>query len=185
MDPWTLLVIAVALAMDCFAVSLAAGTVSGSRLFGTAAVLALFFGIFQSGMAILGWAAGSWMVWAFGFIDHWIAFLILTVIGAKMVYEGWQGDASRERNYLSLATILVLSIATSVDSFGVGLSLALLSTGIGVAALLIGLVSSVFSFAGVILGCSLASRWGRLVEIAGGIVLLIIGARILMEHLLI
>jgi len=179
-----LLVIAVALAMDCFAVSLAAGTASGSRVFVTAAVLAFFFGIFQSGMAILGWAAGSGLVAVTGFFDHWIAFLILTVIGAKMVYEGYRGEGSRARNYLSLATLIVLSVATSMDSLGVGLSLALLSTGIGAAALLIGLVSSVFSVAGVILGCSLASKWGGKVEIAGGIILTMIGARILVGHTL-
>lgn len=185
MDTGTLLVIAVALAMDCFAVSLAAGTVSGSRLFPAAAVLPLSFGAFQSGMAILGWAAGSWLVPVFGFIDHWIAFLVLTLIGAKMVYEGYRGEEPRERDYLSPATLLALSIATSMDSLGVGLSLALLSSGIGEAALLIGLVSAVFSFAGVMLGCSLASKWGGKVEIAGGFILIIIGARILMEHVLV
>lgn len=184
MDPVTLLVIAFALAMDCFAVSLAAGTVSGSRLFGTAVVLPLFFGAFQSGMALLGWAAGSWLATALGFIDHWIAFLILGAIGVKMMYEGYRGEESRERNYLSLGTILVLSVATSMDSLGVGVSLALLSTGIGAAVILIGLVSAAFSFAGVMLGSSLASWWGRPVEIAGGLVLIIIGFRILMEHIL-
>ena len=183
METLTVLVIAVALAMDCFAVSLAAGTVTKERRIFTSAVLGIFFGVFQMIMAIAGWAAGSSIASTIGFIDHWFAFIILVVIGGKMMYEGIKGEEVHERNYLAVSTLFILSIATSIDSFGVGLSFALLSTGIVSAAAIIGIISFIFSFAGVMVGSRLAARFGSPVEIAGGIVLVIIGIRILFEHI--
>ena len=183
MEILTVLISATALAMDCFAVSLAAGTVTKDPRLPSALMLGLFFGIFQSAMAVIGWAAGSWLAATIGFIDHWIAFAILVAIGGKMVVEGFRGEEAPGRNYLALSTLLVLSVATSIDSLGVGLSFALLSTGIAAAAVIIGIVSFAFSFAGVMLGSRLAARYGRPVEIAGGIVLGVIGIRILAEHL--
>jgi manganese efflux pump family protein len=183
MEILTVLIIAIALAMDCFAVALAAGTVTKERRIFTSAVLGIFFGIFQMTMAIAGWAAGSSIALTIGSIDHWIAFVILAVIGGKMIHEGLRAEEAPERNYLAVSTLLILSIATSIDSFGVGLSFALLSTGIASAAVIIGIISFIFSFAGVMFGSRLAARFGRPVEIAGGIVLVIIGIRILFEHI--
>lgn len=183
METLTVLVIAIALAMDCFAVSLAAGTVIKERRLFSAAVMGIFFGTFQSAMALIGWAAGTWIAATIGFIDHWVAFVILAVIGAKMVYEGFKGEEAPDRNYLSVPILLILSIVTSIDSLGVGLSFALLSTGIVQAIAIIGLISLIFSFAGVMLGSRLAARFGSPVEIAGGIVLIVIGIRILIEHI--
>jgi len=183
METLTVLIIAVALAMDCFAVSLAAGTVIKERRIFTSAVMGIFFGIFQMIMALLGWAAGSSIALTIGFIDHWIAFIVLVVIGGKMIYEGSMGEEAPERNYLTVSTLFILSIATSIDSFGVGLSFAVLSTGIASAAAIIGIISFIFSFAGVMAGSRLAARFGSPVEIAGGIVLVIIGIRILFEHI--
>jgi len=183
METLTVLIIAVALAMDCFAVSLAAGTVIKERRIFTSAVMGIFFGIFQMIMALLGWAAGSSIAVTIGFIDHWIAFIVLVVIGGKMIYEGSMGEEAPERNYLTVSTLFILSIATSIDSFGVGLSFAVLSTGIASAAAIIGIISFIFSFAGVMAGSRLAARFGSPVEIAGGIVLVIIGIRILFEHI--
>ncbi len=99
------------------------------------------------------------------------------------MYEGFMGEEVPERNYLTVSTLLILSIATSIDALGVGLSFALLSTGIAAAAAIIGIISFIFSFAGVMVGSRLAARFGSPVEIAGGIVLVIIGIRILFEHL--
>ena len=183
METLTVLIIAVALAMDCFAVSLAAGTVTKERRIFTSAVLGIFFGISQMIMAIAGWAAGISIASTIGFIDHWIAFIILVIIGGKMMYEGFMGEEVPERNYLAVSTLLILSIATSIDALGVGLSFAVLSTGIAAAAAIIGIISFIFSFAGVMVGSRLAARFGSPVEIAGGIVLVIIGIRILFEHL--
>lgn len=183
METLTVLFIAVALAMDCFAVSLAAGTVTRERRLYTAAVMGIFFGVFQSAMAATGWAAGTWIASMIGFIDHWIAFVILVLIGGKMIYEGLRGEEAHDTNYLTLTTLLILSVATSIDSLGVGLSFALLSTGIAWAAVIIGITSFLFSFTGVMAGSRLAARFGSPVEIAGGLVLIFIGIRILFEHL--
>mgnify|MGYP001767142151 FL=1 len=183
MEILTVAIIAIALAFDCFAVSLGAGTVIKERRILSAAVMGLFFGGFQMGMALAGWAAGSWIASMIGFIDHWIAFCILAVIGVKMMYEGFIGEETPDRNYLNLTTLIILAIATSIDSLGVGLSFALLSTGIVLPALIIGITSFIFSFLGVLLGSRLAAHFGRPVEIAGGIVLVGIGIRILAGHL--
>lgn len=183
MEILTTLLVAAALAMDCFAVSLAAGTVIRERRLFTALVLSLFFGMFQAGMALAGWGAGIWIAEWMGSIDHWIAFIILGVIGGRMIYEGFQGEEAPDRNYLSLPVLLILSVATSIDSLGVGLSLALLSASIARTVIIIGATSLLFSFAGVILGSRLAARFGRPVEIGGGIILILIGARILLVHL--
>jgi putative Mn2+ efflux pump MntP len=184
MEPLTVLVIALALAMDCFAVSLAAGTVTKEKRVLTAAVMGIFFGFFQTAMAVIGWAAGTWIASMIGFVDHWIAFVILVIIGGKMIIEGLRSDDKKTGSFsLAIPTLLILSVATSIDSLGVGLSFALLSTGIIYAAAVIGIVSFIVSFAGVMFGSRLAVRFGHPVEIGGGIVLIIIGIRILFEHL--
>jgi putative Mn2+ efflux pump MntP len=112
-----------------------------------------------------------------------VAFLILSIIGIHMIYEGIGSETKEMKNYLSPPILLLLAVATSLDSLGVGLSLALLANPILLPALLIGLVSSLFSFTGVMIGSRIAERFGRHIEIAGGIVLILIGIRILIEHL--
>lgn len=183
MEPLTVLLIAFALAMDCFTVSLAAGTVTKEQRLFTSVVMGIFFGFFQMVMALLGWAAGSSIASIIGFFDHWIAFILLVGIGGRMMYEGFRGEEAAPRNYLNVTTLVILSLATSMDAFGVGLSLALLSTSIASAAVIIGIISFFFSFAGVMLGSRLAAHFGRPVEVFGGIVLVLIGVRILIEHL--
>jgi putative Mn2+ efflux pump MntP len=182
MDLFMVLLVAVALAMDCFAVSLAAGTTIGEERVRAAITIALIFGLFQAGMAGVGWAAGTWLEFFITSFDHWVAFLILSVIGVHMIYEGMAGNPEEVRDYLSPTVLLLLAIATSMDSLGVGLSLALLSTPILVPAILIGLVSLLFSFSGVMIGSGIARRLGKPVEIAGGIILILIGIRILIGH---
>ena len=146
--------------------------------------MALFFGIFQSGMLITGWIAGiSFYEFISGF-DHWIAFLILALIGGKMILEGFEEEKEKSPGYYTtLPMLLVLSIATSIDSLGVGLSFALLNTGILVSAAVIGVVSFIFSYAGVTFGSGLAGVLGKKVEIIGGVILILIGVQILLGHL--
>lgn len=182
MDLLTILLVAVALAMDCFAVSLAAGTTIGEGKVRAAMIIGLTFGLFQAVMAGAGWAAGTWLEFFIASIDHWVAFLILSIIGAHMIYEGMTGNPEEVRDYLSPPVLILLAIATSMDSLGIGLSFALLSTPILVPAFLIGLVSILFSFTGVMIGSGIARRLGKPVEIAGGVILIIIGIRILIGH---
>lgn len=183
MESPLVLLVAIGLAMDCFAVSLAAGTTVLNRKIRAGLIIGAAFGGFQAVMAVLGWAGGTWLEPFIASFDHWAAFMILSLVGGKMIYEGISGEEEKEKDYLAPAILLLLSFATSIDSLGVGLSLAFLSTGILLPALIIGVVSLVFSFSGVMLGGRLASRFGKPVEIAGGIILVIIGLRILAEHI--
>jgi Predicted membrane protein len=183
MDLPTLLLIATGLAMDCFAVALAVGTRKGIPRIRYAAMLALVFGGFQSLMNIIGWAAGvSLLPYISGF-DHWIAFILLAGIGGKMIYEGIGGGERQEWDRMQAGTLLVLAVATSIDSLGVGLSFALLAADIVIPALIIGAVSALFASNGVLLGNRLAERFGERMEILGGVILIGIGLRILLEHL--
>jgi putative Mn2+ efflux pump MntP len=183
MDFSLILLVAIGLAMDCFAVSLAAGATFSSGKTRAALIIAACFGGFQAIMALLGWLTGTWLAPVTAPFDHWAAVIILSLIGGKMIVEGFSGDEERRGDYLSIPVLLLLSIATSIDSLGVGLSLALISSGIMLEAVVIGLVSLLFAFAGVMVGGRLASRFGRPVEIAGGIVLILIGIRIIVGHL--
>lgn len=185
MDFWWLMVLAVSLAMDCFAVSLGIGSsplpTTSRRVFR----IAFHFGFFQSAMCCLGWLLGSTVVDFISGFDHWLAFALLAWVGIRMIREGSSGseekteyaDPTRGR------TLVMLSLATSMDSLGVGLSLALLKVNILTAGLLIGLVSLLFSVTGMLVGNKLTEKFGERMEVAGGIVLLLIGLRILLTHL--
>jgi putative Mn2+ efflux pump MntP len=184
MDLLILLFVSIGLAMDCLAVSLAVGTRKQIPTTRIALTLALVFGGFQFIMNIMGWAMGEWLIPFLAGFDHWVAFILLAVIGGKMIYDGFKGaEESKTVKILQPATLLLLAVATSIDSLGVGLSFALLAIVILIPALMIGMVSAVFSFAGVFLGNRLAEHFGERMEILGGIILIGIGVRILFGHL--
>lgn len=186
MEFFTLLLIALALAVDAFAVALAAGVslcrVSGRQVFR----LAFHFGFFQAGMNILGWLGGLTVRSVIERFDHWLAFGLLAFVGLKMIWEaireakeeGEGADPTRGR------MLVTLSVATSIDSLAVGLSFAVLEISVWLPALIIGLVASALTALGLRLGCLLgaASRLGARAEIVGGLVLLVIGLKILYEH---
>jgi putative Mn2+ efflux pump MntP len=182
----TILLIALALAVDAFAVALAAGVslcrVTGRQLFR----LAFHFGFFQAGMNVLGWLGGLTVRALIESVDHWLAFGLLAFVGLKMIWEavreakeeGTGADPTRGR------MLVTLSLATSIDSLAVGLSFAVLEIGVWLPALIIGLVASALTALGLRLGCLLgaASRLGARAEIVGGLVLVGIGLKILHEH---
>lgn len=185
MEPFTILLIAIGLAMDCFAVSIAAGAREEGKRCAALIALPVSFGVFQFGMNLAGWYAGDLVAGAIGGLDHWIAFALLAVIGIRMVREGLEGErcSMPETDYLALAGILVLSVATSIDSLGAGLGLAFLDGSIVLPALTIGLTSLIFSFAGMLLGSRLCGMIGKRAEVLGGLILLGIGVKILVEHM--
>jgi len=179
-----ILAIAVGLSMDAFAVSLGAG--AADRAIGARATfrLSFHFGLFQCLMPIAGWLLGETIVWLVAAFDHWIALGLLALVGARMIRAGfakngepWRGDPSRG------LTLVVLAVATSIDALAVGLSLAMLGTAVWVPAVVIGLITGSLSVAGVRLGSRLGRAFGKRMEIAGGVVLIAIGLRILVEHL--
>jgi putative Mn2+ efflux pump MntP len=178
----TVALIAVGLAMDCFAVSISRGMASGKRRLANALLLAASFGSFQAAMPLLGYYAGEKMIGYISGFDHWIAFFLLAAIGVKMILE------SREKEdkcgiKMTLPLLLTLSVATSIDAFAVGLSFAFLSVDILTAAVVIGLVSFILSFAGFLVGCRAGWSLGGRAELFGGLLLLGIGAKILAEHI--
>lgn len=183
MSPVEILLLAVGLAMDAFAVSLGAGGGAYARSPRATFRLAFHFGLFQFLMPIAGWLAGGTVVGLVDAVDHWIAFGLLAVVGGRMVWAGLGADGAPRGSDPSRGwTLIVLAVATSIDALAVGFSLALLGVGIWLSALVIGLVCAAFSAAGVRLGRRLGSVVGRRMEILGGLVLIAIGLRILHVH---
>ncbi|MEN8493422.1 manganese efflux pump MntP family protein [Dehalococcoides sp. THU3] len=179
--------IALGLSADCFAVSIGIACTHTNIKSHVMWRVAGAFGIFQAGMATIGYFAGLSVIDIISAFDHWIAFGLLSVIGVRMVYEAVQGEDDQKLVKLDLTRglgLLGVAVATSIDALAVGLAFAVEDANIGLAALLIGLVSLAVSFMGFKLGNRighLASRW---VGIAGGLVLVLIGLKILAEHTL-
>ena len=186
MELFTILLIALALAVDAFAVALASGVslcqVSSRQTFR----LAFHFGLFQAMMNIIGWAAGLTVRNLLESIDHWLAFTLLALVAVKMIKDsvaGREKEAQKvdpTRGY----TLVMLSVATSIDSLAVGLSFSVLNISIWLPATIIGIVATLLTMIGLRLGCLLgaASRIGAKAEVAGGLVLLGIGINILHQH---
>ena len=180
MDILTILLIAVALAMDAFTVSVAAGVVITKNRFRIALTLAICFGLFQGGMPLLGYIAGIAVSDLVTFWAPWIGFLLLFAIGAKMCYEGITGGQDERTDYTSPIIILMLSVATSIDALAVGLGFAVLGSPILFPAIIIGTVTLILSFAGFYGGSLAGDKIGSKAEILGGIILILIGLKILL-----
>jgi putative Mn2+ efflux pump MntP len=184
MDLLTPVLIGIGLSMDCFAVSLAVGSTTKSGLSRAALIIALCFGGFQTGMTVLGWVAGISVIGFISAYDHWIAFILLLVVGGKMLREGISGEVEKApHDILRIFPLIALSLATSIDALAVGVSFGVLRNAVLIPSLIIGIVCSAISFAGVMLGEQLEDILGNRMEIAGGLILILIGVRILAEHL--
>jgi manganese efflux pump family protein len=184
MDLVTILLIAVGLAMDAFAVSIAKGISLNHDRRKSALLLASFFGGFQMLMPTIGWVVGQSLRDVIMGIDHWIAFSLLTIIGAKMIYDSTKRENENGEDKLRLHTLLTLAVATSIDALMVGLSFAFLQTSLIEPILLIGLITFSLSMVGFYFGCGLGRVFGNRIKILGGLILIAIGVRILIEHLL-
>ena len=182
-----LLLIAVGLSMDAFAVSICKGLGMKKVNLKVAFVLALFFGGFQALMPLIGWALGSQFLWLISPIDHWIAFVLLAVIGGKMLWEALHDeegeDDGKPADKIDLGEFFILAVATSIDALAVGISFAALAVGIVPSILIIGVVTFCFTIAGVFVGNFFGSRYEKPASIVGGVVLILIGLKILLEHL--
>jgi putative Mn2+ efflux pump MntP len=181
-----ILVVAVGLAMDAFAVSLAGG--AGGRLHHPRSALRLAFhlGLFQFMMPVIGWYLGGQAVRYVGGFGGWIAFALLAFIGFRMIVSGFRSDPGCDRSDSDPSrgwTLVALSIATSIDALAVGVSLAMMGVGIWQPSVTIGVVTAGISLAGIAIGDRAGTTWGSRVEIAGGVLLVVIGIRILIEHL--
>jgi putative Mn2+ efflux pump MntP len=182
---WTIFLIAIGLAMDCFAVSLGVGTAGTATGLRPTFRLFFHFGLFQAGMTLLGWLAGKTVVTYISTLDHWVAFGLLAFVGGRMIYGGLrkEGEEPAIPDPSRGMTLVMLSVATSIDALAVGLSLAVLHVNVLWAALLIGGVSAVLSLVGLLLGNQLGMRFGKTMELIGGVILIGIGLRVLITHL--
>ncbi len=184
-----LLLTGVGLAMDAFAVSVCKGLSMKKIRYGHALVIALFFGGFQALMPFLGWALGTQFKDYIVSVDHWIAFVLLAIIGGKMLKEAFEEDkkeASEEAKQdgkLDLKELFLLAIATSIDALAVGVTFAFLNVNIYLAITIIGVVTFLLAFAGVVIGNIFGSKYEKGAQIAGGVILILIGLKILLEHL--
>jgi len=177
--------IAIGLAMDAFAVSIVSGSVFKELRIGHALRMAMFFGGFQALMPLLGWAAGEGMRQWMEPIDHWIAFGLLAFIGGKMIAEAVKiGQVEKKPPDPSkLLMLLALSIATSIDALAVGITLSLVTEHIFSAVILIGLITFLISFTGWEIGKRVGHFFETKIEIAGGLILIAIGIKILIQHM--
>ena len=181
----TVVIIAIGLAMDAFAVSVASGFTIKKLKLRHALRIALFFGLFQALMPTIGWLAGLSLRELISQWDHWIAFGLLACIGAKMVYESFKLEADRKQiNPLAIDVLLMLSIATSIDALAVGVTFAFLKVSIVWPIIVIGLITFTTSFLGVFIGDKFGHIFESKIELLGGLVLIAIGLKILLQHLL-
>jgi putative Mn2+ efflux pump MntP len=180
----TLIILALGLAADAFAVSLSSGLLIKNFKINKALKIALFFGGFQYLMPLIGWVGGLFFRDLLVNINHWIAFILLSLIGGKMIYESLAAEDEEERfNPIDTYTLFGLAIATSIDSLAVGFSLSVIQTSILQAATIIGVITFILSFMGVFIGHTFGGVFKEKAELLGGLVLVAIGAKILLEHL--
>ncbi len=181
----SLLALAVALAMDAFAVAIVTGVTLASMTWRHVFRLAFCFGMFQALMPVLGWLAGTAVRSAIEAFDHWVAFGLLCLVGGKMLWSGLCGSEGDRpaADCTSGWALWFLSVATSIDALAVGLSLAMVGSPIVVPAVVIGVVAASLTAAGMVLGRRIGAGWGRRVEVLGGLVLVGIGVKIVVEHL--
>jgi putative Mn2+ efflux pump MntP len=183
MEFLTVFLLAIGLSFDSFAVSVCSGLNLPHIRFFQAAKIAIFLALFQAFMPLVGWLVGNSIKSIIEPVDHWIAFGLLSLIGGKMIIESFIDSEAREiKNPLDIKVILTLSVATSIDALAVGFSFATLLSKILVAVFIIGLVTFIASMLGILLGKKTGPKINRYAEVLGGLILLFIGVKILIEH---
>jgi putative Mn2+ efflux pump MntP len=181
-----LFMIAVGLSMDAFAVALCKGLCMKKLNYRHALIIAVFFGGFQAGMPLLGWLLGRQFEKYITSFDHWIAFVLLAFIGGKMIMEAFKDDGeecSICNLQLDIKELVVLALATSIDALAVGVTFAFLRVSIVPSITFIGITTFILSGTGVAIGNRFGMKFKSKAEIAGGVVLILIGTKILLEHL--
>lgn len=178
-----LLLLAIGVSMDAFAVSVCKGLAMPGATMKKASVVGLWFGGFQALMPVIGYFLGVQFKDSITAIDHWIAFILLGVIGVNMIRESFEAECPASSSSLAVKTMFMLAVATSIDALAVGITLAFLQVEILPAASVIGITTFLFSAAGVKMGNIFGMKYKSRAELAGGITLFLIGTKILLEHL--
>jgi len=181
----TIVIIAIGLAMDAFAVSIVSGTAYQQLKIRHALRIAIFFGAFQAFMPLIGSLAGLTVKQYIADYDHWVAFALLSAVGGKMIYESFKiTPSSKIFDPSSIFVLVVLSIATSIDALAIGITLSLITSSIAAAVIIIGIVTFTLSYLGVFIGQKFGHFFESKIEAVGGIVLISIGLKTLIQHLL-
>ena len=183
MDLLSLFILAVGLSMDAFAVSICKGLAMDRVTLKKAGIVGLWFGGFQALMPAIGYLLGSQFEQFITAIDHWIAFILLGIIGASMIKEALSKDEEHATASLDMKTMFLLAVATSIDALAVGVTFAFLQVTIVAAVLFIGMTTLILSMIGVKVGNVFGLRYKAKAEIAGGVILILMGIKILLEHL--
>lgn len=175
--------ISASLAMDAFAVSICKGLSMKKLDWKKAFIIALYFGAFQGLMPVIGYFLGATFSDLVTSIDHWIAFALLSIIGGNMIKESFDDEEEKRNDNVDFKKMIVLAIATSIDALAVGITFAFLKTNIVLSVVLIGIITFVISLLGVNIGNKFGDKFQNKAELSGGIILILIGLKILLEHL--
>lgn len=183
MDIIQLLILAVSLSMDAFAVAICKGLAFGRIRLRQALVVGLYFGVFQAAMPTIGYFLGMGFRQYIESFDHWIAFGLLAFLGARMIIEAVRGGEEEVSSSLDIREMTLLAIATSIDALAAGISLSVLDASIGTAALFIGIITFTLSVAAVYIGGYIGAKFKKPAELAGGAALVLLGIKVLIDHL--
>lgn len=179
-----IVLIAISLAMDAFAVSVCKGLKMQKVDYKYSVILSTFFGIFQAMMPFLGWFLGIKFAKYIEFIDHWVAFILLTSIGCKMICEAFENRDTLDKINYDYREMFALGLATSIDALAVGIMFAMLEVNIVLAIFVIGIITFGISFLGILIGNKYGIKYKKKAEIAGGLILVLIGVKVLLEDIL-
>ena len=184
MSTYELFIIAVGLSMDALAVSICKGLSMATMSWKKAVIIGIWFGGFQALMPLIGYLLGAQFESKITAFDHWIAFILLGLIGGNMVREGLSGEEENTDDSISIKSMLPLAIATSIDALAIGVTFAFLRVTIFSAVSFIGVVTFLLSMVGVKVGNVFGAKYKSKAEIVGGIILILMGVKILVEHLM-
>ena len=178
-----LIILSIGLAMDAFAVAVCKGLSMIKMNWKKACIIGAYFGIFQALMPAIGYLLGVNFQENIQSVDHWIAFILLVIIGLNMIKEAVSKETEKSDDSIKFKDMLILAIATSIDALAVGITFAFLKVNVGVAVSLIGIITFVISVAGVKIGNVFGCKYEKKAELAGGLILILLGVKILLEHL--
>lgn len=183
MELFEIIFIGIGLAMDAFAVSICKGLSMKKIKWKSAIIIALYFGIFQAGMPVIGYFLGSTFSSFVQKVDHWIAFILLAIIGGNMIKESTDDELDKRNDDVGIKTMIVLAIATSIDALTIGITFAFFDVNLVLAITIIGIITFILSIGGVLIGNKFGDKFQNKAELIGGIILIIIGLKVLLEHL--
>lgn len=178
-----IMVIGIGLAMDAFAVSVCKGLSMKKTNWKSAVIIALYFGIFQALMPIIGYFLGTTFSGFVKSVDHWIAFILLSIIGGNMIKESTDDEIEKRNDKVDVKTMSTLALATSIDALAVGITFAFFEANLAQSVIIIGIITFILSIIGVKIGNKFGDKFQNKAEFIGGIILILIGLKILLEHL--